>query len=144
MDNTMKMKKNVYYVLMFLPLAVTLSALPFLPNQIPVHYGINHQVTRWGSKYETLIIPVTVVFLGIFMLVMAKYGSKKEQNGNNNENVLIITGIVSLLFFNVMTGYILYTSFNKIENLEEVSLNIYQLMCSFSGVFMVIVGNIMP
>ncbi len=45
----MKVKKTVFYGLMFLPLISALIALQFLPEQIPAHYGLNNQVTRWGS-----------------------------------------------------------------------------------------------
>ena len=47
----MKKKMVVFYSLMFLPLAVVLIALQFLPELIPAHYDMNNQVTRWGSKY---------------------------------------------------------------------------------------------
>ena len=140
----MKIKKIVYYILMFLPLVVTLFALRYLPDQIPAHYGIDNQVTRWGSKYETLVFPVITIFFGLFMLAMAKYSAKHEESGKNNEKICIVTGIVSLLLFNAMTGYFLYTDFNKIENLSEVPLDIYQLLFGVIGVFMIIVGNIRP
>ena len=47
----MKIQKTIFYILMFLPLPVTLISLVFLPDQIPAHYGSDNQVTRWGSKY---------------------------------------------------------------------------------------------
>ena len=59
----MKKKKIIFYSLMFLPLIVVLIALHFLPERIPAHYDFNNQVTRWGSKYETLIFPVIGYFL---------------------------------------------------------------------------------
>ena len=46
-----KIYYRIYYVIMFLPLIVTLEALPFLPEQIPAHYGFDNKVDRWGSKY---------------------------------------------------------------------------------------------
>lgn len=99
----MKKKKIIFYSLMFLPLIVVLIALHFLPERIPAHYDFNNQVTRWGSKYETLIFPVITVLFGYFMLGMAKFSSKQEENGSNNENVCIVAGIVSLTLFNAMT-----------------------------------------
>ncbi len=51
----MKKQRTIFYILMFLPAPVTLVSLLFLPDQIPAHYGFDNQVTRWGSKYETLI-----------------------------------------------------------------------------------------
>ena len=98
----MKKKMVVFYSLMFLPLVVVLIALQFLPELIPAHYDMNNQVTRWGSKYETLIFPVITVLFGYFMLAMAKLSSKQEENGSNNKNVCIVTGIASLALFNAM------------------------------------------
>ena len=97
-------KKIVFYILMFLPLTAVLIALPFLPEQIPAHYGFDGQVTRWGSKYETLIFPAMTVLLGAIMLALAKFSSKQEENGSNNEKVCLAIGIASLALFNAMTA----------------------------------------
>lgn len=140
----MKKKKIVFYTLMFLPLIVALIALQFLPEQIPAHYDLNNQVTRWGSKYETLIFHVITVVFGYVMLGTAKFSSKNEENGSNNENVCIIAGMVSLALFNAMTGYFLYADFNSIENLSSIALDINQLLFGLLGVSMIILGSIMP
>ena len=140
----MKKKKIVFYTLMFLPLIVALIALQFLPEQIPAHYDLTNQVTRWGSKYETLIFPVITVVFGYVMLGTAKFSSKNEENGSNNENVCIIAGMVSLALFNAMTGYFLYADFNSIENLSSIALDINQLLFGLLGVSMIILGSIMP
>ena len=63
-------------------------------------------MTRWGSKYETLIVPIVTVMLGYFFRGIAKVAAKHEENGNNNENVCIVAGIVTLIIFNAMTGYV--------------------------------------
>ena len=140
----MKIPKMIFYVLMFLPLPVTLISLMFLPDQIPAHYGFDNQVTRWGSKYEALIFPVVTIFFGLLMLGMAKYSAKQEKTGKNNEKICIIAGICTLLIFNALTGYFLYIDFNKVENLSSVSIDINQLVFILLGIFMLISGNIMP
>ena len=76
--------------------------------------------------------------------VQAKFSSKQEENGSNNENVCIVAGIVSLTLFNAMTGYFLYADFNSIENLSSIALDINQLLFGLLGVAMIILGNIMP
>lgn len=129
---------------MFLPLAVVLAALPFLPDQIPAHYGFDNQVTRWGSKYEALLLPILTIVLGLFLLAMARYAAKHEESGKNNENVCLITGIVSLALFNLMTAYFLYTDFHKVENLSEAAFDVNQLIFGFFGLCMLIIGNVMP
>lgn len=140
----MKGKRIVFGILMFLPLAVVLVALPFLPDQIPAHYGFDNQVTRWGSKYEALLLPILTIVLGLFLLAMARYAAKHEESGKNNENVCLITGIVSLALFNLMTAYFLYTDFHKVENLSEAAFDVNQLIFGFFGLCMLIIGNVMP
>lgn len=140
----MKVKKIVFYGLMFLPLISALIVLQFLPEQIPAHYGLNNQVTRWGSKYEALIVPIVTAVLGYFFLGIAKFAAKHEENGNNNENVCIVAGIVTLIIFNAMTGYALYAGFNKIENLSSNKFDVNQLLFGILGIAMIIIGNIMP
>lgn len=140
----MKVKKIVFYGLMFLPLISALIALQFLPEQIPAHYGLNNLVTRWGSKYEALIVPIVTAVLGYFFLGIAKIAAKQEENGNNNEKVCIVAGIVTLILFNAMTGYILYAGFNKMENLSSSKFDVNQLLFGILGIAMIIIGNIMP
>ena len=140
----MKVKKIVFYGLMFLPLISALIALQFLPEKIPAHYGLNNQVTRWGSKYEALIVPIVTAVLGYFFLGIAKFAAKQEENGNNNENVCIVAGIVTLIIFNAMTGYALYAGFHKIENLSSNKFDVNQLLFGILGIAMIITGNIMP
>ncbi|HBH95976.1 MAG TPA: hypothetical protein DDX91_09485 [Ruminococcaceae bacterium] len=140
----MKVKKTVLYIFMFFPLIITLIALPFLPDQIPAHYDIDNQVTRWGSKYESLILPLFSIAFGFFMLGMAKICAKVEKTGKNNENICIIIGIISLALYNAMTGYFLYTAYNEIENLSSVQLDVNQLVFVVLGISYIIIGNIMP
>ncbi|MDE5781455.1 MAG: DUF1648 domain-containing protein [Lachnospiraceae bacterium] len=140
----MKIKKTVYYILMYLPLVVALIALPFLPERIPAHYGFDNQVDRWGSKYEALLYPIATVIMGYFLLAMSRLAAKKEEHGENNKKITIVTGILVLILYNVLNGYFLYTYFNKVENLSSISLDINQLIFGIVGVLMIVTGNIMP
>ena len=140
----MNKKKTVCYILMYLPLVVVLIVLPHLPEKIPAHYGFDNQVDRWGSKYEALLFPVVSILMGYFLLGMAKLAAKKEEHGENNKNVTIIVGILVLILLNALNVYFLYTSFNKVENLSFVSLDIGQLVFGIIGMLMIVTGNLMP
>lgn len=140
----MKTKKTVYYILMYLPLAAALLALPQLPEKIPAHFAFDNQVDRWGSKYEALLFPVISLLMGYFLLGMAKLAAKKERHGENNKKVTMIMGIFVLILFNALNAYFLYTSFNKVEDLSSVSLDLYQLVFGIMGVLMIVTGNVMP
>jgi len=140
----MKTKKTLYWILMLLPLAAVLIALQFLPDQIPAHYGASGQVDRWGSKYETLVFPALTVVFGGVMLAVAKYASRQEKNGTNNEGVILVTGLFCMLLFNAMTLFFLYLDFQKTEDLSTAPVDVYQLMFGILGLGMVVIGNIMP
>lgn len=140
----MNKKKTVCYILMYLPLVVVLIVLPHLPEKIPAHYGFDNQVDRWGSKFEALLFPVVSILMGYFLLGMAKLAAKKEEHGENNKNVTIIVGILVLILLNALNVYSLYTSFNKVENLSFVSLDIGQLVFGIIGMLMIVTGNLMP
>ena len=106
----MKKKKIVYcmyYILMFLPLVVTVISLIFLPDRIPAHYGSENQVTRWGSKYETLIFPAETMICGAIITAVAKSAAGNKKDGEKNEKAVVIIGIAVLLLFNLMIFYFL-------------------------------------
>ena len=136
--------KKLFYVLMFLPLVASLIALQFLPNVIPAHYNINNVVDRWGSKYEILILPVLIIGFGIFSLVMGKIAQKQEPQGNNNEKSSLFISNCVLLIFNMLSGFMIYSSLNKIEKLEFASLTFIQIAFIIIGIFLIVISNIMP
>ena len=84
-----KIKKIVYGILAVVPLIGTVFSLFFLPDSVPMHFDINHQVDRWGSKYEMLILPIIVLILGAVFIFVGKSLAKNEEHGNNNYNIFI-------------------------------------------------------
>lgn len=138
------MKKTICYILTLLPLAVTVIALPFLPEKIPAHYGMNGQVTRWGSKYETLFLPVIIILFGLFMMLAIRSAAKKEAGGTNNEKVGILATLLSLGIFNIMTLFFLYTDFCQVEDLSVTFADHGRVLFGLWGIFMILIGNVMP
>ncbi|MDD6396241.1 MAG: DUF1648 domain-containing protein [Firmicutes bacterium] len=140
----LKTQKIICIILMILPLAITAVALMFMPEQVPMHYGINGQVDRWGSKYENLILPVLTIVLGGFMLIVAKFSSDDESSMKNNEKVTIITNIAVLLLFNAINLYFIYTSLASVSDLNSATVDIFSLIFVILGIGFVFIGNIMP
>ena len=137
-----KIMRYMYYILMFLPLAVTVISLLFLPNRIPAHYGSDNQVTRWGSKYETLIFPAETLICGAIMTAVAKSAAGKERE--NNEKAAVIIGMAVLLLFNLMTVYFLYADFRQISNLSDMPVDITGLVFFYLGAVIILCGILMP
>lgn len=143
----MKKKKIVYcmyYILMFLPLVVTVISLIFLPDRIPAHYGSENQVTRWGSKYETLIFPAETMICGAIITAVAKSAAGNKKDGEKNEKAVVIIGIAVLLLFNLMIFYFLYADFRQISNLSDMPVDITGLVFCYLGAVIILCGILMP
>lgn len=133
----MKAQTRLFYGLMFLPLVVVLIALPFLPAQIPAHYDITGQITRWGSKYETFLFPlVTLVFGGITLA--------KNKSMSPSENPHHLASLIALVVFNLLTGYFLYQDFTKADAVRPLAIDGSQWGFGLLGLAMIILGVIMP
>lgn len=139
-----KTKKTIYKLLTRLPLLVTLTTFFFMPDEVPVHFGINNQIDRWGNKYELLTLPFIIIAIGIMFFLIAKHLDKNEQYGSNNFNVCTTIGIAILAMFNVMTYYILYISFMGFQDLESVQIDFLSLMAFLMGFVVIVIGNVMP
>jgi uncharacterized membrane protein len=95
----MRKYKTALYVLMLVPFLMSAAAFGFLPERIPAHYGFDGIVTRYGSRWEVFIGPVLYSACGLFMILMGRFAKKQEPDGDNNEKVIIISGIVLMLLY---------------------------------------------
>ena len=134
-------KKVLLIIFIFLPLIITLISLNYLPDLIPAHYGFNGEVTRWGSKYESLILPIMCVVICIISLICTNYASKKPENKNNIKSLNACT-IVLAITFNVLTISFLISDFNKITNINNAFSS--KLIYMALGIGFIILGNYLP
>ena len=76
----MKSEKNKYDILVTrLTLAILVFTLVFyafywfkMPDMIPMHYNLSGQIDCWGSKYESLFIPLGMIVLYVFLAFVEK------------------------------------------------------------------------
>lgn len=80
-DSPISIQKITFWILSFLPLLVTGIMLFFLPEQIPAHYNLNNQADRWGSKYESLILPFLNLGFGLIMLAVKELAVRQAAAG---------------------------------------------------------------
>ena len=134
-------KKVLLIIFIFLPLIITLISLNYLPDLIPAHYGFNGVVTRWGSKYESLILPIMCVVICIISLICTNYAAKKPENKNNIKSLNACT-IVLAITFNVLTISFIISDFNKITNINNAFSS--KLIYMALGIGFIILGNYLP
>lgn len=144
--------KHLARISAFLPLAVTLVWLQFLPNRVPMHYDFNGNIDRWGSKWENLLLPGIVLLMGLIFLLTEKLGSreaagdeKNSAHAASNRKVLRIIMIATALFFTVLQAVLLYGAGRAAANgaaQSELPLNRVTVICL--GLMILVLGNYMP
>ena len=126
-----------------IPIAVTLIAIQFLPDKVPAHYDFNMNITRWGSKYETLLTGSVSLFMSLFMYAMARSAAKQE-NGESNQKVILISGVVINLFFTAMTVGSLVLDFRSVKG-EEINGDVLMKITFICmGLVLAVAGNFLP
>ena len=148
--------KIIRWITLALTAIFTAVMMFVLPNDasVPVHFDINGNPDRFGSKYEMLIMPIiiiaTVVFLELFIKKYKKQAEnetdeKKKAEFLSNAKVMNITSIITSVFFfaiTTMTYYIVYsTTFSKL-GLPEISVN--NVIGILLGAMFIALANYMP
>jgi len=141
----MKNKRIITWLLAFLPLVITLIVLPILPDEIPAHSDFSGNVTRYGSKYESLIFPIIVVLFGFFWLLIEKI-SVKDKKYEQNMKVLFWSNIGTSLFFTAMTLWFLYLDFTQSENINFIvtDMNFKKIESVGISISCIILGIVLP
>lgn len=131
-----KFSKLLYGFFTFLPLIITLFTLPIIPEQTPAHYNLAGEITRWGSKYELLLMPIISLVTGVLFYFLTRKYAK------HNYKMYFYTGLGLLILFGGMSCFFLYNAINNIENVNDV--NFYGILTLIIGFIYIIIGNILP
>jgi len=141
----MRKQQILTYILLAVLLSACIVSIPFLPDEIPMHYDLNLQVNRIGSKYELLFVPFIALVFVILMEIIRKFRvAKEETNGKNNENIFMISSNLLLSILIVITIYQIVIAFINIEQPVVKAENFLQITFGCLGVLLIIIGNIMP
>ena len=138
----MKKTSVVIVILVLVWIALTCVFLSVAPDRVPVHFGINGEVDRWGSKFEYLLFPGA----GILCAVCQIFGVKlsKKRAGEGNEKAAAISGICLTVFLFIMSLFFMYKALDPdtLRNgLGELAMKGIGLLVM---VLFIVLGNIMP
>lgn len=89
-------QKKIMYILIFLPLVLTMVSMIVLPNEVAIRYS--NSGIQYGSKWSLIILPLFSLWIGGFMLLIGKASENTEQ-----EAVVRKITYVPLGIFNIVT-----------------------------------------
>ena len=146
--------KKLTWIFATLTLFVTLAVLRELPAEIPAHYDFAGNVTRYGSKYELLILPVILLLVSFgsrFLLLHLRRkaeqaeSDKERQAAAANAKVLGIVIFPQTLILSCIQGVLLYNTVFALRG--ESFLSTFagdKLLTILFGALLVLVGNVLP
>lgn len=146
--------KQLARMIAALCLFVTLLVLRELPAVIPAHYDFAGNVTRYGSKYELLILPV--------ILLLVSFGSrfpllhfhrkaeqaesdKERQAAAANAKVLDMVILSQTVILSCIQGLLLYNTVLALRRESFLSTVAGEkLMTVLCGTLLLMLGDILP
>ena len=133
--------KTITLILVALSFAVTALIMTFMPEQVPIHYNIAGEADSIGSKYVYYIFPA----FGLLMVLILSLCERSRQIQSNEKRVLQITGIFSLLLFDVLGFLFMVKSISYVPGATQVpDSDVYKITFIAIGVLFVLLGNMMP
>lgn len=143
--------KKIMWIVAMIPVVVTSVVLQFMPDIIPMHHDLEGNTDRWGSKTESFIFPVIILFITLFWHLLIYVFEKKSKNANTEKEqmeakssakVLCVVGISQAIMFGIMHYFILYSSWIQANaGGEHAVIDIAKVSCILCGIIFIVLGN---
>ena len=145
--------KLVNIAIILLMFVVTLIAIAYLPDTVPVHFDAFGNPDRMGSKYELLLIPASLVFVLVLSEISVGFFTKKLGNSDDekqlsdaktNEKTLNLILTITSAFMAVINCGIIYTTFASLDSYELPEVDMIKFTFIIVGAMLIAMGNFMP
>lgn len=131
-------KKNVYaYSMIGLAIIIALVALPYLPDQVPTHWGVNGEVDGYSSKYfGAFMAPFFMIIIYFSMVFAPRIDPKKKNYPKFNKNFTGFKNVMITFFFGLHMATIIYSLGYEFSMDKFIIIGV--------GCLFAYIGNIMP
>ena len=143
--------KHLYRLALALVVVGFVEAAVFFmlaPDTVPAHYNAAGELTRMGSKYEYILLPmVTAAAVAIFLPLAKRAGRKKGKDSELEEMILAGTAVFEALLFDGMWGFFMWSAATYTEGTTMPAAPAIDMMRVISlvlGVLLIMLGNAMP
>lgn len=108
-------KNKVLLYISLVPSVITVIAMLFMKDIVPMHYNLSGKIDRYGSKYENFILPLIILFFYILWVLLIKFYSKSNMDDMSKEkknlNLLYLIAIICTSLLVVLQCIILVVTF---------------------------------
>ena len=137
------MKKFTWFdfaalVIYLLPVVYLLTVYSALPARVPMHYGIDGKVDRYGSRSEFLMVQAIILFVALMIYMLLRFISsidpKKKVKYSEETFQKIALGVV--IFISAVNIVIIFSTVNQ-------GVRVDKLIFPLIGLLFVFLGNVM-
>lgn len=133
------MKKNrLFYltlVIALIPLIINIVAFPHMPNRVPVHWGINGEPNRYGSRMEQLVMGALPLVIFVVINYLPSIDPKRESYKKHGAAYSIINFVI-ILFIAIMNLIGLFSALGYHVPFQKV-------VPALIGILFIVLGNYM-
>lgn len=103
-------------VLAIVPLVEAFLTIPQMPDSVAMAFGAGGEPTRFGSRFELLLVPGICALLGAGMVLTARRQANLSMNSSRAATELtyrrsIRSGLIMVVLLNVCNIYMIVTAF---------------------------------
>ena len=133
-----KWKAPLSSLLIFLPALIGFSLIQYMPDRIPIHWGIDGAPDRWGSPLSVMILLpfVLLVLHWITLLLVFRKNTARTQS----KKVLDLTFWLCPLISFCVCGIIFSTALEQAPSLSEANIP----QCLLIAIPLIVIGNLLP
>jgi uncharacterized membrane protein len=108
----MKTFKKVIWLIILLPAVYLLVIYNQLPAKVPMHYNLNGEIDRYGSKIEMIFMVaiLSVVNFGVFLLLTNVHRIDPKKYAEENKDSLSRIAIATAVFLSFVLCLIIYST----------------------------------
>jgi uncharacterized membrane protein len=107
-----------------------------LPEQIPVHFGINGEPNRYGGRIYIFLPAVVILFLQIVAEVFRRIDPKRKAYEQFESHYYTIMFLVSLIMIMIEMATIALSF--------QMNFNFTSIVLGACGILLAAIGNMMP
>lgn len=146
------MKGRTLWLTAALSLITAAVAIRLLPDTVPIHFNLQGEVDRFGSKWELLVFPLGNVIIALVGQLSVLYFSKKERaaeeektavEARNNSRLVYIISVVIAVFHIIVQLVMIFATVSAAQ-IQRLPPDITMWTLVILGAIMAVMGNLMP
>lgn len=148
------MKNRALIILATVSLIIAVAAVQILPDTMAVHFGLDGNADRLGSKYEVFLFVGVVIVMSVIGIILrrkfekAQVAASDEKEAAHAAGNAKICGIICATVCAVMIGLECVMIGMGYNGLQQISGTESELYCSVTvilmGILFAVLGNVMP